>query len=343
MKPFAEHLRHLSIVAPRMGGTVDASVAAQVRTHPTVDQVIPAIHVPIRVSVPPLGVWMISIYGVSESELQTLTSLYGVQMKEGHLPRPRTNEVALSEAVALNRDLSVGDRIGRSVDGHEYNIPAEMIVTGIFSQHSQGHGANDLWLGFASYEYLSRHELYASHPIDLLVIPAEGHKDEMDTWLQENVRSDLAGVRTFERLQNTYRQQTLTALAVFGVVESIIAIVAAMALAVLSYTFFTQRKEEFGILHAMGRSRWWLVCRTAKETASVVAVAWLIGAVVCAAGLIYAQFNLYTPKGLSLNFFDLTPWLFTLPLPLAVIVVSSGLVSRMLRKLDPVSIVERRA
>jgi hypothetical protein len=37
------------------------------------------------------------------------------------------------------------------------------------------------------------------------------------------------------------------------------------------------------------------------------------------------------------------PWLFTLPLPLAVVAVSGGLVSRMLRKLDPVAVIERRS
>jgi hypothetical protein len=44
-----------------------------------------------------------------------------------------------------------------------------------------------------------------------------------------------------------------------------------------------------------------------------------------------------------LDLTDATPWLFTLPVPLAVIAASVGLVTRMLRKLDPVSIIERRA
>jgi hypothetical protein len=37
------------------------------------------------------------------------------------------------------------------------------------------------------------------------------------------------------------------------------------------------------------------------------------------------------------------PWLFTLPIPVAVIAASGGLVARMLRRLDPVSVIERRA
>jgi ABC-type antimicrobial peptide transport system permease subunit len=128
----------------------------------------------------------------------------------------------------------------------------------------------------------------------------------------------------------------------FAVVESVIAIVAAIALAVLSYTFFAQRREEFGILHAMGHSRRWLVLRTVGEAVSVVAVAWLIGAAVCGVGLVYMQANVYAPKGLTLDFFNPAPWLFTLPMPLAVVAVSAGLVAWMLARLDPVSIIERR-
>jgi ABC-type antimicrobial peptide transport system permease subunit len=126
------------------------------------------------------------------------------------------------------------------------------------------------------------------------------------------------------------------------VVEGVIAVVAAVALAVLSYTFFAQRREEFGILHAMGHSRPWLVRRTAGETASIVAVAWLMSAAVCVAGLFYMQTSLYAPKGLTLDILSPAPWLFALPMPVTVVIVSAGLVAWMLSRLDPVSIIERR-
>jgi ABC-type lipoprotein release transport system permease subunit len=324
-----------------MDVSVDPGVAAQVRAHPTVARVIPAVELSLEVQVPPLD-WPISVYGVSESDLQTLINLYGVQVKEGRLPRPHANEIVLSEAIALNRDLHVGDRIGQPTDEDDNDIPTEMAVVGILSRPSQDRGENDLWLGFASYEYLSSHELYASHPIHLLVIPNEGQKAEMDAWLREEVNPELVEALTFEWMRMNYRMLALIFLAVFGVVEVIIAIVAAVALAVLSYVFFAQRREEFGVLHAIGRSRPWLVLRTVRETASTIGVAWLLSAVVCGIGLVGVQFGLYAPRGLSLNFFNPVPWLFTLPIPVAVIAASGGLVSRMLRKLDPVAVIERR-
>jgi ABC-type lipoprotein release transport system permease subunit len=341
MMPFAEPLRQVGIVIPRMGVAVDPGLAAQIRAHPDVAQVIPAVDLSLRAEVPPRFGWPISIFGVSEDDMQTLIKLYGVQMKEGRLPRPRANEIVISEGMALNRGLGVGDRIGQPVDERDHQIPTEMVIVGILSR-SQDAQANDLWLGFASYEYLSSHELYASWPVNLLVVPAEGRKAELDTWLQENIDSDQTEVYTFEWMRNNFRMITLILLALFGVVESVIAVVAAIALAGLSYTFFVQRREEFGILHAMGCSRWWLVLRTAKETVSIVGVAWLLGAVICGIGLIYMQTSLFAPKGLSLDFFNPAPWLFTLPIPLAVVAASTGMIARMLSRLDSVSVIERR-
>jgi hypothetical protein len=58
--------------------------------------------------------------------------------------------------------------------------------------------------------------------------------------------------------------------------------------------------------------------------------------------LLYAQAKIYAPKGLSLDFFNLVPWLFTLPIPLTVVAVGSGTIFWALSKLDPVAIIERR-
>jgi putative ABC transport system permease protein/lipoprotein-releasing system permease protein len=353
MRPFADPLRQMGVVVPRMGSTVDPGLAAQIRANPDVARVIAAFELPLRVQIPPLG-WQASVYGVTEDDMQTLIDLHKMQVKEGRLPRPHTNEIAISEAVALNRDLRVGDTVGQPNNRDRRELPTDMVIVGILQCHSlqlhseqagrpsQRPEKQDLWIGFASYEFLSSHELYDFWPVNLLVIPAEGRKAELDTWLRENVHSDLAEAHTFEWMLDIYRKLTLVLLLLFGTIEGIIAVVAAIALAVLSYTFFLQRREEFGILHAMGHSRWWLVLRTAKEMVSVVTVAWLMDALFCGIGLLYMRINVYAPKGLALNLLNPGPWLFTLPIPLTVIATSAGLVTWMLSRLDPVSVIERR-
>jgi ABC-type lipoprotein release transport system permease subunit len=335
-----EHLRQVTVVTPLTELTVDPAVSAQIRGHADVAGVIPAIQLQMRVEVPPMAHPSISLYGVSEGDLQTLIHLYGVRVEEGRLPRPRTNEIVLSQALAQNRNWHVGDRIGRAHGASEDDeLPTEMVVVGIFSSPP---GRGDLWTGFASFEYLSSHEFYASHPVRMLILPREGRKGEMDAWLEENVASERTAVRVFDRIQMDYRIAAWAILVLFGIIEGVIAVVAAVALAILSYTFFIQRQDEFGVLHALGHSRRWLVLRTARESVSVLAVAWLLSVILCGIGLIYMQEAVFAPKGMTFNLLSPAPWVFTLPMPVAVVTVSAGLIARILHRLDPVALIERR-
>jgi ABC-type lipoprotein release transport system permease subunit len=328
------------VISPLTELTVDPALIAQIREHADVASVMSAIQLRVEVDVPPMSRPSVPLYGVSESDLRTLIEVYGVRVKEGRLPQPRTNEIVLSEALAQNRGWQVGDRIGRGYDAREDDgLPTGLGIVGILSSGSE---QEDLWTGFASLEYLSDHQAYASYPIHLLVLSREGRKSTVDAWLEENVAPRRTVVQTFDGRQADFRIGMWIILVVLGIVESVIAVVAAVALAILSYTFFTQRRDEFGILHAVGHSRRWLMFRTFWESSSVVAAAWLLGAVLCGIGLIGMQAAVFAPKGMSFSVFNPAPWAFTLPMPVAVVTVSTALVARMLRRLDPVSIVERR-
>jgi ABC-type lipoprotein release transport system permease subunit len=334
------YLRQVNVVSPaRWQGSIDPGVTAQIKTHPAVRHVIPALWFHLELDIPVDDAGGMTVYAVSEDDLPVLLDVYHVYLKEGRLPRARTNEIVISESAALNRGLRVGDSVGPPVCEQDL-FPAEMEVVGILQQDS-AFSSHDLWMGFASYEYAESFPTFVSS-LNLLIVPLEGHRSELDAWMEGSVASTRISVDTYDTSYRDLRQHKRTLVLMLAAVESVIAIVAAVALAVLNHFFFAQRQEELGTLHALGRSRPWLVLRTVRETVSVVGVAWLAGAVVCITGLIYAQANVYAPRGLSLDSANLAPWLFTFPIPLAVVTVSTGTISRMLSKLDPVATIERR-
>jgi len=353
-----EYLRHIARLAPPYGEVLDPGVIAQVRMHPDVAHVVPTIQLGLLIDIPPFNRNHAALFGVSQEDLPLLLDLYGVTVEEGRLPQPRTNEIVVSRGIAVNRSLGVGDVVGSPAYELDHDIPTEMEVVGILSTPSVlgspvrsalGEAfpflvpaPDDLWLGFASYEYLSNHELYTSRSVDLLIVPQEGRRAELDRWLEDTVASDQVLVLTHGKLMQSHRQDVQLLLLLVSLVEGLIAIVAALALAILGYIFIAQRQEEFGILAALGHSRRWLVVRTLGESVAVVIVAWLMGAVVCLGGLIYLHAGYFVPKGMSLDFFNPVPWVSTLPLPLTIVLVSAGLVIWMLSRLDPVSIIERR-
>lgn len=345
MIPFMEYLEYVSIVSPGHS-ELDPSVVGQIKSHPAVAHAIPAVPLGIQVILPPGGGTGINLYGISEADLPILLEAFGVHVQEGRLPRPRSNEIVLSAAVAANRGLRVGDVIGGKTENANLlvvdDLPAEMVVAGILSPDRP-------WVAFASYEYLSSHELTSSRSPRLLLIPREGQKQTLDRWLQgadgEHPGLDSGQTRIIihDEEEREYKEMTMSVVFAFTVLECMIAAVAAIAMATLNHIFFTQRKEEFGILNAIGRSHRWLILRTVKETGNIVGIAWIIGAALCGIGLLGMQSLVYAPRGLTLDFFSLVPWLLTLPIPLAVVAVGTGTIGRVLRRLDPIAIIERRS
>lgn len=338
MGPHTEYLQYVSVVSP-VHSELDAGVVGQIKSHPTVAHTIPAIRLGMQMVLPPGGGTDVNIYGVSEADLPVLLESYGLHVQEGRLPRPRSNEMVLSAAIAANRDLRVGDVIGGETDdGDEFvvdDLPTEMVVAGTLSPDRP-------WIGFASYEYLHSHELTSSRSPRMLIVPRQGQKEALDSWLEGSVASTQAQVTTHAMMEREYREMMTATVLTFAALEYMIAAVAAIALATLNHIFFTQRREEFGILNALGRSRHWLVLRTMKETGSMAGIAWVVGAVLCGIGLLGVQSLVYGPRGLTVDFFSLSPWLLTLPLPLSVVAASAGVVAWMLHRLDPVSVIERR-
>ena len=339
IRPESEYLQYVSEIQLPVGSELDPGVVGQIKSHPTVASTIRAIPLGMRMVLPPGGGTDVRIYGVAEADLPIILDSFGMNVQEGRLPRPHSSEIVLSAQIAANRDLHVGDVIGGETDNGDTfivdDMPTEMVVAGILSPGRP-------WIGFASHEYLQSHELTLSRRQRLLIIPREGRKQEMDSWLEGSVASTEARVITHAMREREYREMTTSIVLTFAALECMIAAVAAIALATLNHIFFAQRREEFGILNAIGRSRRWLVLRTMKETGSVVGVAWVVGAVLCGLGLLGMQSLVYGPRGLTLDFFSPTPWLLTLPIPLAVVSASAGVVVWMLGRLDPVAIIERR-
>jgi len=339
MKPYYQYLQEVSVIQRTAHSELDPGVIGQIKSHPAVAHTIVSIPLSIQMILPPGGATDVPVFGISETEFPVLLESYGMHLDEGRMPQTGSNEIVISSAIAINRDLHIGDLIGGEMDNGdsliEDNIPVEMEIVGILSPDRP-------WIGFASYEYLNAHELTSSRGRRWIIIPSGGQKQALDTWLAENVDSTQAQIVLYQEEEREFREMTTSLVLTFAVLECMIAGVAAIALAALNYIFFTQRRTEFGILNAIGYSRLWLVWRTMKETISMIGIAWVLGAALCGIGLFIMHYFFYAPRGLTLNFFNLTPWLLTLSIPLAVFVSSAGVVARMLRKLDPVAIVERR-
>jgi ABC-type lipoprotein release transport system permease subunit len=346
-EPFLGYLSRVSMVhSPGYVQSLDPGVAAQVRSHPAVERVIPVAprYSMLKVTIPPFESAEASPFGVYAEDMAYLVELYGLELKEGHLPHPGTNEMVIPEVLAQNRDLEVGDVIGdpeRPAYPGASPLAAEFVISGIFARPSAPEAGSG-W-GFVSLEFLESHTTYDLPDVPpLIVVPKAGQKGVLDDWLEMELAGVDASVLTYRqeasRIQNKAKQD----IASMALLQGVIAIVAAIGLAVLNYVYTSQRQSEFGVLHALGYSRSQLVRRVLGETAFTTGAAWGLSAIVGLIGVLCLRFVLFAPLGLTFDLVNLTPWLYTLPIPIAVLAVNAGTTAWTLSKVDAVSIIERR-
>ncbi|MFC1975173.1 FtsX-like permease family protein [Chloroflexota bacterium] len=337
-------ISRMSIVYSFDDTSVPSGVTALIKSHSAVDRAMPSFEAHwLYALVPPFGTVGVRTYAVSAEDMAYLAELYDLTLTEGHWPDARTNDIVISEAFARNRNLKIGDILGNREHSAYTGIepmPFELEISGIYIPRPTTPD-NQIWSAFMSLEFVTS---FLENPdMTLLVAPKTGQKVVLDDWLENEVADHQIGVHTYRQKKIQDAKWLGTIMLTIALIEVAIAIVAALALAVLNYIFVAQRQSEFGLLHALGFQRLRLVGRALRETAFTTGAAWGISLILCLIGLVYLQFVFFIPKGLHLNFFNPLPWLFTAPIPVAVLLVTAGTTARMLSKLDPVSIIERRA
>ncbi len=346
-EPFLGYLSRVSIVrSPAIVQSLDPDVVAQVEAHASVERVIP--FAPrssmLKANIPPFTSAEASPFAVYAEDMAYLIDLYGLELKEGHLPRPGTNEMAIPEAIAQNRALELGEVVGdpaKPAYPGASSLAAPFVISGIFAWPSSA--ADGIGWGFISLEFLESSGAFPLPEVfPLIVVPKAGQKAALDDWLQNELSGPDASVLTFRQQVASVREKARQDMVGMALLEVVIGIVAALGLAVLNYIYISQRQSEFGILHALGYGRLHLVGRVLGETAFVTGIAWGATALLGLIAMLCLRLALFAPKGLSFDILNIAPWLYTLPIPILVLVVTTGTTTWTLSRLDPMSIIERR-
>ena len=274
------------------------------------------------------------LYGVDQSGMQRLLNLYGDRLVAGRLPRTNINEIAISEEVARARNVTVGGKVGNNIDELD-RLPDSFTVTGILQGPTR--------IGVIPLEYMTQHYLFERRYQGLVVVPRAGEEQQVH---DQMVR--LIGNQPFRLFDWAYIKAKIDSLianldTINRFLIILVTIVLSLVVGLLNNLFFRQRMNEFGLLAAVGYSRWGLIMRVAWESLGVTAAAWLLGMGLGIAVLSWFNTIFIVPHGLLMNVFDWNLLItHTLPIPLMVFVFGMGTVAWQLLRLDPISIIERR-
>ncbi|MBN2085527.1 MAG: hypothetical protein JW748_09925, partial [Anaerolineales bacterium] len=331
----SRYLTKFSLVQPNEVPALAPDTAARILASPDVARVIPQNDLRIKVTNIGGANFSFRLIGLREGDAGTVLAQAGVSLKEGNLPRPGSNEVALSEEIVTALKLELGDAFDRTTDGKAYtNIVSPLRLAGILS--------GEVRLGIMSYEFLEKSESYRSLKAEgLLVIAKTGRESEMESFLLNSIRNPATKTYTYRSVsEQTAKDQKLLYVLGFPIALLISAAIT-LVVGAVNQLAFARRLAEFGALHALGRRREWLAARLTLETAGPAVAGWLAGIALGVCGMSAVNAYVYSPRGYDIHTVSGTAIPFILIVPLVVIGSALRWAHRTLGRLDPVAVVDR--
>jgi ABC-type lipoprotein release transport system permease subunit len=323
--------KHFSVVTPRNALAVSEDIKAGIRKEPLLGAVFttrPAFTVVRTI----FGKMPFVVFGIPPVAWGEAMRRCGLRMVSGRMPEDGKPEVALHADIARNRHLKLGDVVLEPNSEDSYSIIPVRLV-GTFD--------GPVWLAITSEAFIRNHFPVAPQGL-ILMAKNDDRQADLDRALDRRMDKAHARLWTYANLVRDTRDALASLYLIMNVVIGIVIFAIAFLTGMLANIYFMQRLPEFATLSAIGYLRRDLLRRVLGETALLCAVGWALGSVLTAGVLLGIKAWIMTPRGMILDPFDVAAYRYTIPLPLTIAAFALLPIARRLRRLDPVSIIERR-
>lgn len=284
------------------------------------------------------GVEATSVYGINSAgvlfvkakDVKPVMDHLNLTLIKGQLPTPDSNDIILHWKIAANKGLKIGDHFGNKISQSEL-LKGEYRLVGLLDGKSV--------IGFSDLDtYCIGHQLIEFDPM-YLMIPKKGRITQVKSFVEHLVQKDnqLSTSAAYEVSCHNVKNSIIMALnAIYLVITSIVTI----CVSFLFYICFYQRHSEFGLLEALGHTRQMIVCKAFLEIVGINLLGFMSGLVVA----VFSEWALSSfvlmKHGLPLVLWDQNYTFKLLFTPLVATFTSLLPVWRMLKKIDPITIIE---
>ena len=312
---------------------VPDDVQAQIRPRPEVDRVIETSGFFFNVNTV-FGEVPFVCFGLNADDRDYLMKRAHVSLAEGQMPKPGLPEAVISEGLARNKNLHVGDILAKPSDsGTMVASPVPVKLVGILK--------GDTWIAFTSKEFADVALPLVPHSL-LFTTKDPAQQIKFSDALYKALPADQVTVFAYDNLVKLLRDQLAKMYFIMALVNGTVIFVVALMAGMLSNIYFTQRISEFAVLAAIGLRRSTLVWHAVSETAILTSLGWVIGIMVDWGALSFMRGTVFEPRGMLINPRDPMATVNTLPIPIFITLFAIATISYRLAKLDPVTIIERR-
>ena len=267
-----------------------------------------------------------------------MNSLY-LTLTRGRLPTPGTHEIALHWKIAAYHGLKIGNYCDKdSKSGYRPFVrvfgrllPGDTKLVGLLD--------GDSIVGFSDLDIYNNDLQLSQGEDSWLVIPKKGQLAEVKSYLAKCIQKDKE-LHTSTVYKNTQFDITNYTVMLLNIFYLVITSVITLCVSCLFYIYFYQRRPEFGLLEALGHTRQMIVGKALLEIAVINLLGFCCGLLsVLLCGWALNHF-IYMERGLPLVLWDQSYIFRLLSTPPIVTFISLLPVWRMLKKVDPITIIE---
>ncbi|MBX3095916.1 MAG: ABC transporter permease [Fimbriimonadaceae bacterium] len=279
-----------------------------------------------------VGGWPFVVLAMEQADIPYYLKRMGDPPITGRTPKAGMPEILISEPVARNLKVKIGDTVLGPENPDSYS-PMEVKVVGI--------AQTDYWLMLAPIEY---HRQFHFPPSDALLVFAQNDSDQdrLDRWIDERMKGEQVRVFAYFLLEEETNEMFQILYKILNVVIFTLVIVITLMMGMLINIYLSQRIQEFGLLQALGYTKNALIRRVLGESVLVVFVGWVCGLAAAYGMLNYVKARLMDPNAFALDIWDQSAYIYTIPVPVMIFIVAVSTMILRFKKFDPVGVVERR-
>lgn len=324
---YTEPKKYFSAVYSR-NELLDGSLFGRFATNNDVERVIPCFTYSLSLNLNIGGGNATPLYVVRQADTEFLMEKMNLRLVKGKLPGPGTLEIVIHRYVAANRALKVGDVLSSTSANIDY-LPCNFYVSGIIDGKS-----------VVSFANLNSDQ---APSYGLILVPKDGALASLNRFLDSLPPSNMYTISTYDSekgsidrsIDNTFMLTTLMSILILLIVSSCVGF--------LNYIYFYHRRNELGLLNAMGYSMQRIMTRAFGEIFLLNFSGYISGILLSFITGFFLNLLLFMPKGQPLGLFSFAFAVQAFSVPLFAVLFSIIPVWRMLKKLDPISIIEGSA
>lgn len=263
------------------------------------------------------------VLDLKEKDMNSFLEKQHMELLSGRLPKEGEKEITISEFISKNKNYNIGDMVGTDIDEFD-TVPGSFKVVGILK--GDGYYSICPW---KEEEFLEKYFVFAK----------EGQIDKLGNYL-ESFDKDKFDVATLEKTRADFNS-SMEVMKTLDLVSIISLVVIVIIVGISKYAEFLNRKEEIGLLNALGYSKGYLLRRAFLEVLVINVLGLVIG-ILIGVGVDYLLKQGFWSK-LGVDLAPLFTWksiFISLILAMFTTLFTLIPINNLINKIDPIKTVE---